>query len=169
MKVLFIGNSHTYYNDMPAIFKNIAKSLGKDVEVQMVASGGVTYDWHLKHVITLRFALMYGGFDYVVCQQAAHPGPPKEETLRDGAKLFDWIRSYGSTPIQTVPWCEKRLPEHQAEMYDIYETLAAETGVKLNPVGRVFEDLRVNHGLDLYYRDGEHANEYGSYAVACCA
>ena len=33
MKVLFIGNSHTYYNDMPQIFADMCKERGKDVEV----------------------------------------------------------------------------------------------------------------------------------------
>ena len=40
MKVLFIGNSHRFYNDMPQIFKNICDEKGKDVEVAMQAFGG---------------------------------------------------------------------------------------------------------------------------------
>ena len=37
MKVLFLGNSHTFYNDMPQIFADICKERGKDVEVAMQA------------------------------------------------------------------------------------------------------------------------------------
>ena len=88
MKVLFVGNSHTFFNDMPQIFKNICKEKGKDVEVGMLAHPGVTYGWHFKQFTDLRFALMWGGYDYVVMQQAAHsPCPAKEETLED--KLQD--------------------------------------------------------------------------------
>ena len=29
MKVLFLGNSHTYFNDMPQIFANLCKARGK--------------------------------------------------------------------------------------------------------------------------------------------
>ena len=39
-KVLFIGNSHTYYNDMPNIFKGIAKADGIDCEVSSITSAG---------------------------------------------------------------------------------------------------------------------------------
>ena len=87
MKVLFLGNSHTFFNDMPQIFKNICAEKGKDVEVGMLAHPGVTYGWHYNQFTDLRFALLWGGYDYIVMQQAAHsPCPEKEETLTDAAE-----------------------------------------------------------------------------------
>ncbi len=171
MKVLFIGNSHTYYNDMPQIFKNICAGFGKDVEVGMLAHPGVTYGWHYKQHMDLRFALMYGGYDYVVMQQAAHsPCPAKEETIEDGGKIIELARSLGVEPIQTMPWAEKRDPDHQKGMYDIYNTLSEKYGVKLTVAGNVFEDVFYNHPeIDMYWRDGEHASPYGSYTIALAA
>lgn len=167
MKIMFLGNSHTYYHDMPEIFKRICKEKGKDVEVTMFTHPGMEYKWHLKELTEVRFALMHGGFDYFVMQQAAHPGPPKEETLRDAKILIEMARGYGVTPIQTVPWCEKYDPDHQAIMYDIFETVAKENSVKLNPIGRIFEDVTKNHpDIEMYWRDGEHASPYGAYANA---
>ncbi len=168
MKVLFLGNSHTFYNDMPQIFANICKESGKDVEVAMQAHPGVTYGWHYGQLTELRFALMYGGFDYIVMQQAAHsPCPPKEETLADGEKIIKLARANGVTPIQTMPWAEKRDPDHQKGMYDIYNTLSEQFGVKLAYAGNVFEDVFYNHPeIDMYWRDGEHASPYGSYTIA---
>ena len=40
MKVLFIGNSYTYCNDMPKLFENIARENGKEVHVFSVTCGG---------------------------------------------------------------------------------------------------------------------------------
>ena len=40
MNILFIGNSYTYYNDMPAIFQQIARDNGKDVTATAVTKGG---------------------------------------------------------------------------------------------------------------------------------
>ena len=170
MKILFLGNSHTYYNDMPQIFANICKERGKDVDVAMQAQSGVTYGWHYGKLIELRFALMYGGYDYIIMQQAAHsPCPSKEETLADGMKIIELARRYGVVPIQTMPWAEKRSPEHQYEMYEIYEELAEKAGVRINPVGRIFEDIFNNYPeINMYWLDGEHASEYGSYAAALC-
>ncbi|MBR4035113.1 MAG: hypothetical protein IKJ05_00085 [Oscillospiraceae bacterium] len=168
MKVLFIGNSHTFYNDMPQIFKNICDEKGKDVEVAMQAFGGKTYGWHYGQMTELRFALLHGGFDYIVMQQAAHsPCPSKEETLTDGGKIIELARKCGVTPIQTMPWAEKRDPDHQKGMYDIYNTLSEMYGVKLAYAGNVFEDVFYNHPeIDMYWKDGEHASPYGSYTIA---
>lgn len=168
MKVLFIGNSHTFYNDMPQIFKNICDEKGKDVEVAMQAFGGKTYGWHYGQMTELRFALMHGGFDYIIMQQAAHsPCPAKEETLEDGGKIIELARKCGVTPIQTMPWAEKRDPDHQKGMYDIYNTLSEMYGIKLAYAGNVFEDVFYNHPeIDMYWKDGEHASPYGSYTIA---
>ena len=168
MKVLFIGNSHTFYNDMPQIFKNICDEKGKDVQVQMQAFGGKTYGWHYGQLTELRFALLHGGFDYIVMQQAAHsPCPSKEETLEDAGKIIELARKCGVTPIQTMPWAEKRDPDHQKGMYDIYHTLSEKYDVKLAFAGNVFEDVFYNHPeIDMYWKDGEHASPYGSYTIA---
>jgi hypothetical protein len=40
MNILFLGNSYTYFNDMPAIFDALAKENGKDVTVFSVTKGG---------------------------------------------------------------------------------------------------------------------------------
>ncbi len=41
--VLFIGNSHTYYNDMPLMVKRRAEDDGYACRVAMIAHGG----WYL--------------------------------------------------------------------------------------------------------------------------
>ncbi len=42
MKVLFLGNSLVYYNNMPLIFESLTKSSGKDVFVDSVTQGSAT-------------------------------------------------------------------------------------------------------------------------------
>lgn len=171
-RVLFLGNSHTYYNDMPAIFRLLAEAgQGVPVEVSMQAYPGVTYGWHLSQGSALRYALLHGGFDYMVMQQAAHsPCPSPEETVRDGAELIRRARAAGVTPVITVPWAERAYPEHQAVMYRTYSKLAAETGAATSPVGQVFERVAAERpDIDLYWVDGEHCSPYGSYVNAACA
>lgn len=172
LRVLFIGNSHTYFNDSPTVFKNLAEA-GQDVEVEvtMQAHPGVTYEWHLSQGAELRYALVHGNYDYVLLQQAAHsPCPDPETTIKDGKKLIELVRKCGSTPLIVLPWAEKRIPEHQAIMYNTYTTLAKETGEKFSPVGYVFERvLNERPDIDLYWFDGEHCSPYGTYVNACCA
>ena len=71
MKVLFVGNSHTFFNDMPELFATfVEKTTGEKPEVVMLAYGGRDYKWHRKEYFALRFNLMYGGYDY--CTTGAH-------------------------------------------------------------------------------------------------
>lgn len=170
IKVLFIGNSHTFYNDMPTIFQQLCSAAGIDAQVSMQAHPGVPLGWHLNQRFELRYALVHGGYDYVVFQQAAHPCPAKEETLRDGKAMVELIRQSGAVPIATITWAERRFPQNQAKMYGIFDALAEQTKVLCSPVGQVFQRVAAElPDVDLYWYDGEHCSPYGSYAVAATA
>ena len=83
MRVLFVGNSHTYMNDMPALFADVMeKTTGEKTEVSMLAYSGRQLEWHRAEYFSLRFALLYGNYDYCVFQQAAHPFPDIDSTLK---------------------------------------------------------------------------------------
>ena len=70
MRVLFIGNSHTYYNDLPERFRQICVSEGVPVEVTMLAHGGKGLDFH-RNEPEVRFNILYGNYDWVVLQHLA--------------------------------------------------------------------------------------------------
>lgn len=40
MKMLFVGNSFTFYNDMPTLFQNMANACALDVQVDKLTFGG---------------------------------------------------------------------------------------------------------------------------------
>ncbi|MBR5311873.1 MAG: hypothetical protein IKU40_03205 [Clostridia bacterium] len=168
MKVLFVGNSHTYVNDMPELFARFAeKTTGEKPEVVMLAYGGRDYDWHLREYTSLRFNLMYGGFDYCVLQQAAHPYPPIETTLKTGAEIISLCHRCGVKPVVYMTWAEKRFPENQQKMIDTCEKLAGENDALLAPVGRIWQEVQQTRpDIELYHTDGEHAGPYGDFLIA---
>lgn len=172
MRVLFIGNSHTFFNDMPQTFKKLAESAGFPTEVEMIAHGGRPLSWHLQEMVEIRFSLLYGKYDYVIVQQAAHapPTPPTpEETLADVLKIQEQAKAVGTEVIPTVIWAERHIPENQSEMNRGYNLIMAETDMRCSPAGQVFMEIRNEHPeIDMYFEDGAHASPYGSYAVACC-
>lgn len=170
LRVLFVGNSHTFFNDMPTIFQMFCRENGIDAEVVMQAHPGVHLSWHLSQQWELRYGLVQGHFDYMVFQQAAHPCPPMEETLQDGSRIVELARAQGVKPIATITWCERRFPENQQKMYEIFDALREKTGICCSPVGQVFQRVeREEKDIDLYWVDGEHASMYGSYVIAACA
>src|ERR1041385_4583116 len=67
-RVLFIGNSYTFVNDLPNTFAKLAKAGGHKVEVGMAAQGGWTLSQHLQSSETLS-ALNSKNWNYVVLQE----------------------------------------------------------------------------------------------------
>ncbi len=169
MRVLFVGNSHTYVNDMPHIFAVRCRELtGEAPYVEMIASPGKSRDWHLENSLhSIRFALCYGKFDYCVCQQSAHTFPPEEVTRAAAGKLYDIIRQYGVTPVCYMTWAKKDGPEKAPGIIRFYRRLAEEQNVPLAPVGEIFDKINREHPeIDLYAPDGGHASAAGDYLIA---
>lgn len=171
-KVLFIGNSHTYMNDMPELTRRmIEDTTGESCEVFMLAYSARPLKWHLEEeYFAVRFNILHGGYDYCVIQEQAHPMPPEKVTIRCMDRIIKLCKEAGTTPILFETWAEKAKPENQAEMNRRYRAIAEQQGVTLAPIGEVWE--RVLNMLsdipeaDLYYRDGAHASAVGDYLVA---
>lgn len=168
MKVLFLGNSHTFFNDMPELFARFAeKTTGEKPEVVMLAYPGRDLDWHRKEYFAMRFNLMHGGYDYCIIQQAAHPYPPIESTLKTGAEIIDLCHRCGVKPVVYMTWAEKRFPENQQKMIDTCEKLASENNALLAPIGSVWQSVQQSRpDIELYHTDGEHAGSYGDFLIA---
>ena len=168
MKVLFLGNSHTFFNDMPELFARfVEKTTGEKPDVTMLAYSGRDLDWHRREYFSLRFNLMHGGYDYCIIQQAAHPYPPVEQTLQTGADIIDLCHRCGVKPVVYMTWAEKRFPENQQKMIDTCEKLAGENDALLAPIGRVWQAVQTEKPeIELYHTDGEHAGPYGDFLIA---
>lgn len=168
-RVLFLGNSHTYFNDMPQLFCRMCRETGICApEVSMLARPYATYQDHLREETSLRYAVLYGGYDYLIMQQAAHsPCPSEEETLRDGGEIIRLARAQGIVPFQILPWAEKARPERQQALNEMYRRFARTMDVRLIPAGPIFHAARTRADIpDLYWQDGEHASPWGSCAIA---
>ena len=59
LRVLFIGNSHTYYHDLPAWVALMAKEEGYECDVTMLAHPGWYLHQHVKEP-EVRFNIKYG-------------------------------------------------------------------------------------------------------------
>ena len=168
MKVLFVGNSHTYFNDMPEMFAQfVERTVGEKPDVTMLAYSGRELEWHRSEYFSIRFALMYGGFDYCVIQQAAHPYPPVDQTEKYFGQLADICRRCGTKPVVFMTWAQKEHPENQQIMIDTCEKLARDNGALLAPIGAVWERVINDYpDIDLFYEDGGHAGVYGDFLIA---
>ena len=108
MRVLFVGNSHTYFNDMPALFGRMCGELtGEDPEVAMLAYSGRSLAWHREEYFALRFALLHGHYDFCVIQQQAHPFPGEELTRAGVEEIAALCQKAGTRPVLYMTWAEE--------------------------------------------------------------
>ena len=68
MRILFIGNSYTYVNDLPRMLKGMMAVEAIDLETRRVTPGGCTLERHWKGDAA-RKAIAEGSWDYVVIQE----------------------------------------------------------------------------------------------------
>ena len=166
MKVLFIGNSHTYFNDMPAIFREICAGSGVDAHVVMLTRGGMGLDYHVRQEQT-RFNIRYGGYDAVVLQHTAHPMGDLDAMHEAAVTLAAWCREAGSLPVFYQTWAKKGDEAFQSTMSGVYNALGAELNAPVAPVGDEWQKARIAHPeTELFWQDGEHASPAGSRLAA---
>ena len=171
-KILFIGNSHTYMNDMPELVRQMMEmTTGEPCETFMLAYSGRSLKWHMEQeYFSERFNILHGGFDYCVIQEQAHPMTSEEDTEKYAGRIIELCRTAHTVPVIFETWAEKKKPENQAEMNRRYRKIAEKYDLLLAPVGEVWEKagaaLRDISGADLYFRDGQHASPIGDYLAA---
>lgn len=166
-KLLFIGNSHTYFNDMPQMVAELFRiCLQEEILPVMLTHGGMTLRWHAEQEQT-RFNLQYGGYDYLIFQQATHPFDGKEALIRSAKNLLALAPPNGPKPVAYMTWAQKDRPQDQAELTDAFFSLARQLDILLAPAGLIWERMRAAcPEAELYYRDGAHASPLGSYLAA---
>ena len=178
-RVLFLGNSYTYFNDLPAILSEFAKAGHQcTVETRMVAPGGKTLKDHWDSSAS-REALDSQAWDFVVLQDQSTLGVNlyfEGQTRVGGDELFRpyaelWaneIRKHHATPVFYLTWARKATPVDQAALNYAYIHAAETTHSLVAPVGLAWARARQTApGIDLYFHDGAHPSPAGSYLAAC--
>lgn len=166
LRILFIGNSHTYFNDMPATVAELAKEEHYDCDVTMIAHGGWYLAQHVQEPET-KFNIRHGHYDYVVLQEYAHPFGPEEKLYDAVWELDEWIQTSHAKTVIYMTWAKKDEPEAQERMTAAHEKISKETGALLAPVGKEWwKYRRENPSVEMYDPDGQHTSEYGSWFAA---
>jgi hypothetical protein len=170
LNVLFIGNSHTYFNYMPKMLSMLVDSEDRGFRLftDQCTGEGASLEWHWKNPFS-RNAIREKSWDYVVLQDRS--GGPLEdpESFARHAHLLDAeIGKQGAKTAFFLTWANRSRPETQAVLTDVYRRAAQKLSAILAPVGPAWETVRrMDSRLELYHRDGRHANPLGSYLTAC--
>lgn len=111
IRVLFIGNSLTYYNDMPELLEKLAVSAGKKITVESATEGSSTMCQQTSTTTSIGLMVknyMKQKWDYVVLQPSRRI-TSKENTVKnaefDAGKVLDsWIKDAGAKTLLYCTW-----------------------------------------------------------------
>lgn len=169
LRVLFIGNSYTYVNDLPHQIGWIAESLGAETpyEVVSVTPGGMTLSHHWETGATRRL-IRQGGWTHVVLQEQSTRPLDDPELFYEYVRRFDEeIDRVGAQTVLYMTWARQARPASQDSLSRAYLTAAAAAGARVAPVGMAWQRaLAAEPGLVLHYEDGSHPEPAGTYLAA---
>lgn len=192
-RVLFLGNSYTYVNNLDQIVKDFALAMGDTMEVQRNTPGGYTLGHpdggHIYNETSLSM-IAEGDWDYVVLQdQSQFPSIPhfRDNYSYPGAiALGDLIREASpcATPVMFMTWGRKYGGQQCIEGYcsadfvdffhmqdtleESYMHMALSIDGYCAPVGRAW-GAAISDGdpVNLFSADNSHPSLAGTYLAAC--
>lgn len=187
VRILFVGNSYTHYNNYFSLFSKLCKKGGHPVYVRHVTKGGHSLTGaanekdlegaHLKYLLTTQ------KWDYVVLQERHHlPIRNPQRTTNAVKKIAPSIREAGAKMVLFMTWVpdkghkdyrkfRKKVPNRKTyyeKIKTFYETLGEETDALVAPIGTAFYQAQKEFpNIRLIRKDRSHPTKAGSYLSAC--
>ena len=167
LRVLFIGNSLTYSNDLPMIVEALAKAAGQDWQVDSVTYGGYSLDDHWSHGAAPK-AISRQRWDVVVLQHGPSTLPSSRAELRSSARKYDKIiRKAGARPALYMVWPPLDRFAYFDAVRDSYSQAAADVNGIFIPAGEAWRAAwKRDPDAPLYSGDDFHPSVLGSYTAA---
>lgn len=179
---LFIGNSFTYYNDMPRMFDMIAKNAGKNVYVKSNTKGGANFEEHAGRASVFASIkshkwdnVILQGFSREFIHSASHVDSATVPHLN---KILDSI--YANNPCTNVyfymtwgyenGYGEYEYTKEYEGMADTihggYMRIGKKYELPVVPVGKVWKRVKMGSRAKLYAPDKFHPSKRGSFLAA---
>lgn len=191
IRILFIGNSYTYVNDLPQMVAKISREVGPDERLPLACSMRAPGGWSLKdHAGSddTRKAIESRRWDYVVLQdQSAAPSKPTAVVAQGSypyARKLDSLIHKSSPKARVIfymTWGHKfgtQEPLADYPLVDTYEgmqmrlatsylEMTYQNNAWCAPVGLVWREVRSERPyLQLNDRDASHPSPAGTYLAA---
>lgn len=166
-KLLFVGNSLTYTNDLPFLVKNRAKQKGVEITTEMLAHPDYGLHDHWANGV-LQDKINNNNYDYVIMQQ----GPSSQEEgkkilLEYGHKIAELCKSNNTKPAFYMVWPAHANYNNFNGVIANYTLAAEQNEAILCPVGMVWKNhIDSTADLSFYGPDLFHPSLSGSEKAA---
>lgn len=166
-RLLFIGNSLTYTNDLPNLVKDYGKTKGKSISVKSVAYGNYALIDHWEDG-EIQALIETQSYNYVIVQQ----GPSSQAfgkalLLEYGEKISNLCRENYTNLAFYMVWPSITYYDTFQGVIDNYRLVATLNNDLLCPVGEVWKShFDTTNDFSYYGSDGFHPSLEGSQVAA---
>ena len=170
VRVLLVGNSYIYYNNLAQMIGLITDSLDTKIICKKSTIGAATLGqhWNSERGLQTKKIIASNKFDIVVIQDnSMWPLEHKDSLLLYGNLFCQYIRANGAKPYLYNTWAREKTPQTQSKINEAYSELAkAQSAVNVE-VGSSFELARKTiPTMNLFHPDGSHPSAAGTFLIA---
>ncbi len=177
MKILFIGNSFTFFFGIPKMVEELARQNGIDVSQDSVIKGGRRMIENLtagdEHHNRIKKLLETNHYDAVILQEQSHTPITDNSAFTFGFnEVSKWVNADRVILYSTWgykdghAWLSENnmtSDEMEAKLTDAYRNLANTLSAEITEVGPLFTLFKKqNPDIDIYDKDMIHPNYIGS-------
>lgn len=170
-KVLFVGNSYTYFWNLPQTVEAMCNEKGLTYTCDQSTAGGANLGQHwrsAKGLHTLK-KLDAKTYDFVVIQDHSMRAIKDPDSLHIyGEKFANLIKNKHGEILLYMTWSRKWDPFMIDQIAKQYRLLGESIGATVVPVGEAWKlSNELRPSLDLYDVDQTHPSPEGTYLNAC--
>lgn len=178
-RVLLIGNSYTYCNDLPGVLMALSEQTDRPLHVESYTVGGMSLRGFLNSPEHARARQMLesGDFDWVILQdQSQTPAYRPDDTLSAVRRWAEIAAAADTRVVLFLTWAhaykDKGKLQLRSDMQQRTGSTYCRAAVRHNaavaPVGEAWAAWYRKHpDTPLHVQDGSHPNPCGTYLAAC--
>ena len=168
LRVLFVGNSFTYFYNLPQVVNAMSAFSDKvHIETRTSLVGGSSIAQHLnqeKGTQTVEI-LNNQTFDYVVINHHSLATiDDADRFFEDSKKMVELVRSKNAIPVFMMTWAYDSNPLMIKTISAKYDDVGKRLGVDVVPCGNLFTEVRKwRPDLNMFDDDDKHPSKHGTY------
>lgn len=166
LRVLFVGNSLTYTNDLPRMVSRLAELDGRSCETRMIAAANYSLADHLN---SPRFRReVRGKWDFVVLQQGPSSlDDSRQQLVRDTKAIAALLDGSATRVALLTVWPASNRVQTWERVAESYRVAAEAVGGLLIPAGvNLRLAMQQDRALKVLGADGFHPAMAGTYLAA---
>ena len=173
--ILFIGNSFTFYWNLPLVVEAMANERNYNYDItQSTASGSSLKDhWFENDELKSKTLIATGRYDRVVLQDySLNPLQNLVESRMYFTDFIEWEKANNGTPYIYATWMYKSISNNNYDVVDpiqdALQPVADKTGAVMVPIDQAFRTLQKKHpNIPIFMSDNKHPSPVGTYLAAC--